>query len=599
MTDRSASSALPAPRALPEGETSKAALSTTHVACRLLTDERSDILHRHELIHVTTSGDAGSSRRKRACTECARARERCTKGAPCTRCSTKSLQCIYPQELSDKRPAPPRELITAGQTQTDGAPEHAQEQLESPSQFVPTMTSPVAASPVSQEEPSSFTTPTAPGPLQPTTGIKSGTDPYSEEGTTVDCSMAIGLTSPLEAPGLVAGLYEQPDFMTTNSYFGYHQPVGYHPPVSSPASWIPTSEPAVAGYDPALDLTMASYAQRQDSLQLNTYAPNLMSMHDFAMSPAEMQSESYLPQLSPNQPDGPLAQIPVASPIGSMTPISQSPVDAVMPGTTFMDVTEPLQPNFDSNGAIQPSAADTDTRFHGLEYFSFPSLESAPYGEHLNMSSAAKIREKTYKTILHNFQRLCLNPGGGYQVYLSSDFPGRSHMEYFMHLYFQHFNPILPVIHERLADLNTFWPLTLAMCAIGCQYANTPLLSQCATPLHEFLRRAVAMERNMARQSQVSIPLTQTLILSQISLLYNGSPNTVMMARAEHRSLVEILESFGFLRDRPDAVAPLAADDEGLEGQWLAWLMDETKRRIVYSIWVLSPGFHTFQHSTD
>lgn len=36
--------------------------------------------------------------RKRACTECARARERCSRDEPCMRCSTKSLQCLYPDD---------------------------------------------------------------------------------------------------------------------------------------------------------------------------------------------------------------------------------------------------------------------------------------------------------------------------------------------------------------------------------------------------------------------------------------------------------------------------------------------------------------------
>lgn len=34
--------------------------------------------------------------RWRACTECARAREKCTKAMPCHRCAAKSLHCVYP-----------------------------------------------------------------------------------------------------------------------------------------------------------------------------------------------------------------------------------------------------------------------------------------------------------------------------------------------------------------------------------------------------------------------------------------------------------------------------------------------------------------------
>lgn len=40
--------------------------------------------------------------RKRACTECARARERCSRDEPCLRCSSKSLQCLYPDDAGQK-----------------------------------------------------------------------------------------------------------------------------------------------------------------------------------------------------------------------------------------------------------------------------------------------------------------------------------------------------------------------------------------------------------------------------------------------------------------------------------------------------------------
>ncbi|KAI1762186.1 hypothetical protein GGR53DRAFT_428273 [Hypoxylon sp. FL1150] len=58
---------------------------------------RSDILTRHELMHLAAQR-TNTLNRKRACTECARARERCSRDEPCMRCSTKSLQCLYPDD---------------------------------------------------------------------------------------------------------------------------------------------------------------------------------------------------------------------------------------------------------------------------------------------------------------------------------------------------------------------------------------------------------------------------------------------------------------------------------------------------------------------
>jgi hypothetical protein len=62
----------------------------------MASNPRSDILHRHEFIHTAVPPDPSSVHRKRACLECAKARERCSKGLPCARCSSKSLQCAYP-----------------------------------------------------------------------------------------------------------------------------------------------------------------------------------------------------------------------------------------------------------------------------------------------------------------------------------------------------------------------------------------------------------------------------------------------------------------------------------------------------------------------
>lgn len=60
-------------------------------------NSHSDILHRHEFIHTASPPDPAGVQRKRACLECAKARERCSKGLPCSRCTSKTLQCAYPE----------------------------------------------------------------------------------------------------------------------------------------------------------------------------------------------------------------------------------------------------------------------------------------------------------------------------------------------------------------------------------------------------------------------------------------------------------------------------------------------------------------------
>ncbi|KAI0554588.1 hypothetical protein F4679DRAFT_579614 [Xylaria curta] len=61
---------------------------------------RSDILGRHVATHIERRDD--NSNRRRACRECARVRERCSRGEPCRRCTTKGLCCVYPEESQFK-----------------------------------------------------------------------------------------------------------------------------------------------------------------------------------------------------------------------------------------------------------------------------------------------------------------------------------------------------------------------------------------------------------------------------------------------------------------------------------------------------------------
>ncbi|KAI1196894.1 hypothetical protein F5X97DRAFT_324988 [Nemania serpens] len=63
---------------------------------------RSDILGRHAAIHDRRERQNENPQRRRACRECARVRERCSRGEPCRRCAIKALHCLYPDEPPSK-----------------------------------------------------------------------------------------------------------------------------------------------------------------------------------------------------------------------------------------------------------------------------------------------------------------------------------------------------------------------------------------------------------------------------------------------------------------------------------------------------------------
>jgi hypothetical protein len=284
-----------------------------------IADNRSDILHRHELIHTVVSGDSTSPRRKRACIECARARERCTKGTPCSRCSSKSLECIYPQESSEKRPAPLGEQFSL--TKNEWKQGKTQDHWGTSSQYSPTVTSPLTAGSGGQTETNLFDPPTVSNPFQPSTKAYSELGSYSEDGSANECNVDMEFISPLEPPSSISDLFKQSKFMTPNPFLAYHQSVEYQQPISSSMAWILTSQPAGIGYDPALDLSMASYPY-QESSNLSPYPPDPMATQE-SMITTDEQSMPYISTYGLNQPSLPLMQASLASPVGTMSPISQ------------------------------------------------------------------------------------------------------------------------------------------------------------------------------------------------------------------------------------------------------------------------------------
>ncbi|KAI0388338.1 hypothetical protein F5Y17DRAFT_230604 [Xylariaceae sp. FL0594] len=109
----------------------------------------SDILGRHEAVHVAREGRNEHPHRKRACFKCAKVRERCSRGEPCRRCKTKGLCCLYPEESRFKismpdtwTPATPGSdgcdaTTVVEDTQTPLEPLHARRDLASQEYMTP------------------------------------------------------------------------------------------------------------------------------------------------------------------------------------------------------------------------------------------------------------------------------------------------------------------------------------------------------------------------------------------------------------------------------------------------------------------------------
>ncbi|KAK6203675.1 hypothetical protein LQW54_008881 [Pestalotiopsis sp. IQ-011] len=159
-------------------------------------------------------------------------------------------------------------------------------------------------------------------------------------------------------------------------------------------------------------------------------------------------------------------------------------------------------------------------------------------------------------------------------------------MNILIQLYFEVFEPVFPVVHREQVDLNSFWPLALAICAIGCRFTETQEFSRCVAPFQEFLRRVLAFEAESTPLEETLVSLTQALILSQIGLLYSGQRKSFIQARGRHSCLMELVDTIGPLK-APERARPGSdeAIGEHTQRDWESWITAETKRRLGYSAW--------------
>lgn len=161
-------------------------------------------------------------------------------------------------------------------------------------------------------------------------------------------------------------------------------------------------------------------------------------------------------------------------------------------------------------------------------------------------------------------------------------------------LYFVHFDAIMPILHDKITNINNHWILALAVSAIGCQYAEADEYSQMVEPMHEFLRRAILIETNNKSlesigQDKACTELAQAIALSQIGMLYSGSSRLLGFAKAQHSTVVQLAQALMLsITDRENALADLqaAAGPSTKDQIWIDLMLDECRRRICYSLWV-------------
>lgn len=218
------------------------------------------------------------------------------------------------------------------------------------------------------------------------------------------------------------------------------------------------------------------------------------------------------------------------------------------------------------------------------DFLSFPDLSHVSVDNPEYHDQTRSIQTALYETMRNCFHRLCLASNPVHRPFESVHFPSIQHLNFFLGLYFDQFAGSLPIIHEPTFDVNRYWPLTLAMTAIGCQYTQTHEFWSYVAPVHEFLRRVLITEQeNRIGFGDDDTPFIQALLLSQVGMLYCGSSHLQALAKRRHGELVSLVKLNGLMSIIGDHNRDSSWDTQD-HRRWVGWLAAETKRRLAYSI---------------
>ncbi|KAF5008744.1 hypothetical protein FDECE_4981 [Fusarium decemcellulare] len=243
-----------------------------------------------------------------------------------------------------------------------------------------------------------------------------------------------------------------------------------------------------------------------------------------------------------------------------------------------------------------PTLQDASVRLWG-----FPDLRHLIIEETEDYHPEPILTVSTYDKIYEAFTQICFDSAPFGNQYTSTEFPSLKILDYCVKLFFEHFNHIFPLVHPHLTNLDTSWVLALAICAVGSQYSATEEIDSCVLPLHEFLRRVLAIQ---LENSVLELPLAQALVLSQVSLLYYGTSQLRHTAYNRVGNLHEIINNFrrtSNLDFENAARARLDQTEADIQAEWILWVDRETWRRLCYFLWLLdrmASFFFNYHHAS-
>ncbi|KAF4537803.1 uncharacterized protein LTHEOB_11427 [Lasiodiplodia theobromae] len=172
-------------------------------------------------------------------------------------------------------------------------------------------------------------------------------------------------------------------------------------------------------------------------------------------------------------------------------------------------------------------------------------------------------------------------------------------MNVFVQLYFEHFHPIFPMLHQPSFGKGAPRPLlTLAVATIGARYSKLEGASQCALAMTELLRRLAMHLCETDNRFSRQISLLQCIVLHHLSGLHSGDRRLMEVVEINQCIPASLGRRTGLFRSgsslSPDAVRAIP-----LEDRWHLWIKEEENRRTSHAMSVLDHHIRLHAQTTS
>lgn len=208
----------------------------------------------------------------------------------------------------------------------------------------------------------------------------------------------------------------------------------------------------------------------------------------------------------------------------------------------------------------------------------FPDVDDLDVPDDGIYNSAMAISEVTYHTILQHFDNVCLQMHSPMPCFGTQNFPPISLLNLFVKLYFKCFDPIFPFIHLPSLNINKSWLLTVAIAAIGSHYCQSQELTAYSSPLHEFCRRLLQQESERSEVGMTDLPVLQARILNHVGLCYSESRKLDSVVRSTWSFNVSLVNSKSY-----EHLLGYHNDKDLKSRDWDEWVGAESWRRLYFT----------------